>query len=59
MSDELSDRGRKDREHIDIHEKDDIRYWTEELGVSVERLKELVRKFGPNVKDLRREFAKV
>jgi hypothetical protein len=46
MADDKSNRGPRDRERINIHERYEVEYWTKEVGVSEEKLKELVSKHG-------------
>jgi hypothetical protein len=38
MADNLQDRGAQDRTRININEDHEVRYWTEKLGVSEEKL---------------------
>ena len=57
MADDLKNRGPQDRSRISITEEWEVRYWTEELGVSAARLKELVAQHG--VLHLRRHHLRV
>jgi hypothetical protein len=41
-SDRRPDQNRAGSERIDIHQDYEVEYWTKELGVSKERLKQLV-----------------
>jgi hypothetical protein len=49
--------GPRDRTRINMHEGFDVRYWSTELGVSAEQLKEITGKVGDNVEDVRKELA--
>lgn len=53
MSDDKSKRGAQDRSRISLSEDYEVRYWTEALGVSKERLEELVRKHGNSAEKVR------
>ncbi|HEX3103621.1 MAG TPA: DUF3606 domain-containing protein [Terriglobales bacterium] len=46
MSADKTNRGPQDRSRISLSEDYEVRYWTEALGVSRERLEEFVRKHG-------------
>lgn len=58
MSDDLNNRGAADRNRINVHESHEVKYWTQELGVSEARLKDLVYTHGPMVKDIRKALGK-
>lgn len=58
MADNLQNAGPQDRSRINVHEEWELRYWTEELGVSKERLAELVKEVGPTVAAVRQRLAK-
>jgi hypothetical protein len=58
MPDNLQDRGKPDRDRINVHEKWELDRWSKELGVTPERLKEAEKKVGPMVKDIRKELGK-
>lgn len=53
MADDRSDRGAQDRSRISLSEDDEVRYWTQELGVSKDKLTELVRRHGDSTKKIR------
>lgn len=53
MADDLKDRGPQDRSRISIHEDWEVKYWTKELGVSKERLAELVKQHGNSAEKIR------
>lgn len=43
MSDDLKNRGAQDRSRINVNEAHELRYWTNELGVSAEQLRKAVQ----------------
>jgi hypothetical protein len=53
MSDDKTNRGAQDRSRISLSEDYEVRYWTESLGVTKERLEELVRKHGNSAAKVR------
>jgi hypothetical protein len=58
MADNLQSAGPQDRSRINVHEEWELRYWTKELGVSKERLEELVKEVGPAVSAVRQRLTK-
>ena len=56
MSDDLNNAGPQDRARINIHEAHEVAYWTKELGVSNDRLTEVVGEVGPSVKAVREKL---
>jgi hypothetical protein len=58
MADDKTKRGTADRSRMNVNEEYEIRYWIKELGVSAERLRELVAKHGVMVADIRRALHK-
>lgn len=58
MADDKSKRGAADRDRINVHEKYEMEYWTKVLGVTPERLKELVAKHGVMAADVRKALGK-
>ena len=58
MPDDPKEVGKPDRDRINVHEDYELRGWSKSLGVSVDRLKEAVRKVGPMVADVRRALSK-
>lgn len=53
MSDDLTNRGPQDRARISLSEAHEVRYWTQALGVSEERLKQLVDEVGNSAEAVR------
>ena len=43
---------------IDVHEDYELRYWTKELGVTPEKLKQTVEKVGVMATDVRKALGK-
>lgn len=58
MSDDLNKRGQQDRIRINVNEEHEVRYWTQELGVSREELERAVKAVGVMVEDVRRHLKK-
>ena len=56
MSDDRNERGPRDRTRIDVHQKHELQYWTEALGVDAETLKATVNRVGPMVDKVREEL---
>ena len=59
MVDNPDIRGAGDRDRINVNQDHECRYWSDRLGVSPERLKEVVQKVGPMVKDVEAELGRV
>jgi hypothetical protein len=47
MADDPDHRGPQDRMRIDIDQEHEVRYWTRELGVNENHLREAIREVGP------------
>jgi hypothetical protein len=58
MADEKADRGRPDRDRINITEVYELRYWSNKFGVSKEELAAAVARVGPIAKDVEAELKK-
>ena len=58
MADNLQSAGPQDRSRINVHEEWELRYWTQELGVSKERLAELVKEVGPSASAVRQRLSR-
>ena len=48
----------QDRQRINIQEDYEVRYWTEALGVTRERLEQLVKDHGDRAGDVRRALGR-
>jgi hypothetical protein len=59
MADDTMKRDYRDRDRINVHEDYELRYWTKELGVSPEKLKQTVEKVGVMVTDVRKALGKM
>ena len=53
MPDDTETRSGQDRERINVNQDYELRYWTKELGVSAERLKQAVDAVGDRVEKVR------
>lgn len=53
MADDRSNRGPQDRSRINLEEDYEVRYWTEQLGVTEEQLREAVRTEGSSADAIR------
>jgi len=53
MSDNLKERAPQDASRIALGEEWEVRYWTKALGVSEDRLRELVQRHGNSAKAVR------
>jgi benzoyl-CoA reductase/2-hydroxyglutaryl-CoA dehydratase subunit BcrC/BadD/HgdB len=58
MADDKSQRAPQDAARINIHEDYEVQYWTKALGVSKERLAELVTKHGVSAEKVREALGK-
>jgi Protein of unknown function (DUF3606) len=58
MADDTTKRDYRDRDRINVHEEYELRYWTKELGVTPEKLKQTVEKVGVMVTDVRKALGK-
>jgi hypothetical protein len=58
MSDHKDKRDYRDRERINVHQEHELRCWTNELGVTPEKLKETVEKVGVMASSVRQELRK-
>jgi hypothetical protein len=56
MVDDLMERGPRDRNRVNVHEDWELKYWSQTLGVSEERLKAAVSTVGTYAKDVREYF---
>ena len=58
MSDDLKNRGPQDRSRISLTEQWEVDYWTKSLGVSRERLEQLVREHGSSTEAVKKALTK-
>jgi hypothetical protein len=56
MPDDKRNPGRPDRDRIDVNEDYELKYWTEQFGVSKEELAAAVKRVGPMVRDVELEL---
>lgn len=57
MADDPSKRGQPDRTRISLKEEHEVSYWTDALGVTRDRLEQLVRQVGPSAQAVRDKLA--
>ena len=58
MADDTAKRDYRDRDRINVHEDYELRYWTKELGVTPEKLKQTVEKVGVMASEVRKALGK-
>jgi hypothetical protein len=58
MADDLKNRGPQDRNRVNTSEEWELRYWSNEFGVSQDQLKAAVDAVGPVVADVRKKLGK-
>lgn len=58
MADDKEKTGKPDRDRINVHEPYELSYWSKELGVTPDKLKETVKDVGPMVTDVKRKLGK-
>jgi hypothetical protein len=58
MADDKTNRGAPDRSRINLSEDYEVRYWTQELGVSKDELTRLVHQHGNSAEKIRQELRK-
>lgn len=58
MPDDKTKRGGQDRSRINLNEGYEVQYWTKALGVSRDRLEELVRQHGDSAEKIREVLGK-
>jgi len=58
MSDNKSVRGPADAKRINVNEDYEVQYWTTELEVTEDKLRETVKKVGVMAADVRRALGK-
>jgi hypothetical protein len=54
--DSLTRRAQPDRSKINMHQSHEVKYWTHQLGVSRDRLQQLVDKVGNSAAAVRKEL---
>jgi Protein of unknown function (DUF3606) len=55
--DNLTKKDQRDRSKINMHEDFEVKYWTHALGVSREKLQQVVEKVGNSAAAVRKELA--
>jgi 3-oxoacyl-[acyl-carrier-protein] synthase III len=57
MADDKTRRGQPDRSKINMSEGYEVQYWTKHLGISREKLQQLIDKVGNSAAAVRKELA--
>jgi 3-oxoacyl-[acyl-carrier-protein] synthase III len=55
--DNLTRKDQRDRSKINMHEDFEVKYWTHALGISREKLQQIVDKVGNSAAAVRKELA--
>jgi hypothetical protein len=58
MPDNTKKTGKEDDIRINVNQPHELRDWSAKLGVTPDRLKQLVKDAGPMVKDVRKKLGK-
>ena len=58
MPDDRNKTGSPDRDRIDVNTDHELRYWTDALGVSEERLRDAVKQVGTSADAVRQHLGK-
>lgn len=58
MTDDMNDRGPRDRTRINVNQAYELRYWTRKFGVTSEELKEAVTAVGVSADAVARRLGK-
>jgi len=56
MSDDLLNKGQRDRSHISMGQPHEVHYWTKHLGVSKDELHRAIEKVGNSAAAVRKEL---
>ena len=56
MADDLQQTGKSDDSRINVEQDHEVRYWSEQLGISPNELRQAVANAGPMVKDVRQHL---
>ena len=56
MADDLKQTGRQDDARINVNQDHEVSYWSQELGISPNELRQAVETAGPMVKDVRQHL---
>ena len=56
MADDLKQTGKADDQRINVEQDHEMSYWSKELGVSREQLRDAVQQAGPLVKNVRQHL---
>jgi hypothetical protein len=56
MTDDLLNKGPRDRSHISMGQTHEVHYWTRHLGISKEELQRAIEKVGTSAAAVRKEL---
>ena len=59
MADDLTNRGPQDRGRVNVHEADELNYWTEAMGCTEQQLRDAVAAVGVSAKAVRQYLHRV
>jgi hypothetical protein len=59
MSDDKSIRGPADAKRINVNEEYEVQYWTTELEVTEDKLRDTIKKVGVMAADVRKALGKI
>ncbi len=54
--DDLKNKGQTDRSKINMHEAHEVKYWTHQLGISLDKLQTTVDKVGNSASAVRKQL---
>jgi len=54
MTDDLSKRGKQDRDRINVNEPHELRHWAKKFGCTEDELRDAVKRAGPMADDVQR-----
>jgi Protein of unknown function (DUF3606) len=58
MADDLKQTGKADDQRINLEQDHEVSYWSKELGVSRDELRNAVQQAGPLVKNVRQHLSR-
>lgn len=58
MSDDPNKQGQQDRSRINVNQPHELAYWTQALGISAERLREIVSEVGASASAVRERLGR-
>jgi uncharacterized protein DUF3606 len=58
MADDKSNTGSPDRDRINMNEDYEVQYWTKELGITADQLRDAIKAVGPTADAVRSHLGK-